>query len=78
METLNLGLLWLIISGTVSTIVGHLTNENVGEWTGSVMFFGGLTLAVAAWFRSEPVRPAGNPADIPVHQDMLASVDTDG
>ena len=71
MAALNIGFLWLIISGIVASVVGHFTTEEVGGWAGSILFFGGIALMVGPWFNSTSSPTRGAREDIPVHHDVL-------
>ena len=71
MAALNIGFLWLIISGMVASVVGHFTTEEVGGWVGSILFFGGIAMMVGSWLTSGSGSSRAQADDIPVHHDAL-------
>jgi len=76
MAALNIGFLWLLISGIVGSVIGHLTHEEIGRWTGSILFFGGLAVAVFSALSSRS-SSAGYLGDVPVHHDVIGSQNSD-
>ena len=78
MAALNMGFLWLIVSGTVASVVGHFTTEEVGGWVGSLLFFGGIALMIGSWFAAGSSSKGGLADDVPVHQDVLGPESADG
>ena len=73
MAALNIGFLWLIISGVVASVVGHFTTEEVGGWAGSILFFGGITMMVGSWLTSSSTSNRAQAEDIPVHHDVFGT-----
>ena len=71
MAALNIGFLWLIISGIVASAVGHFTTEEVGGWAGSILFFGGIAVMVGSWLTSGSDSGRTQAHDMPVHHDVL-------
>ena len=71
MAALNIGFLWLIVSGIVGSIAGHFTTEEAGGWVGSILFFGGIGIMIVSWFTSGSGSTKAQADDVPVHHNVM-------